>query len=107
LLCDIPGFQTVDVIADRLNLPLRTVNETLQFLLSIGMCAEENGLYKMGFKRTFLESNSQLIARYHTNWRLKAVDHFDKFDYIEEILKFHIDSPSEELQVLNIDWFKL
>jgi uncharacterized protein (TIGR02147 family) len=134
LLCDIPGFQTVDAIALRLDLPLRTVNETMQFLLSIGMCVEENGLYKMGFKRTFLESGSQLITRHHTNWRLKAIDHFDKFDYnvdlaftspmtisikdkarvkqilkesIEEILKFHLESPSEELQVLNIDWFKL
>jgi uncharacterized protein (TIGR02147 family) len=134
LLCDIKDYQTVDTIAQRLNLPLGVVNESLKFLLSTGLCIEEKGHYKMAFKRTFLESTSPLMARHHTNWRLKAIDHYDKWDYdtdlaftspmtlsindkarvrkilhaaIEEILKFHLESPSEELQVLNIDWFKL
>ena len=134
LLCDIPEYRNVDYISSRLRLPLRTVNETLAFLLSTGLCIEEEGTIKMGVKRTFIENTSPLISRHHANWRLKCIENLDRLDIerdlaltapmtlsredvakiravlidaIETVMRLNTPSPSEELHCLNIDWFKV
>ncbi len=134
LLCDIPGFQTPEAIADRLKLPVRKVVDALVFLTQIGFCIEENGLYKMGNKRNFIEKKSPLLVRHLNNWRQLALQRLDNinfddefvyscpmtvskndrlkvrsilFDATQEILKLTINSPSEELVVLNLDWIRI
>jgi len=134
LLCDIPNLNNVNSIAKHLQIPLQTISEAMQFLLEIGLCIEENGVLKMGLKRTYLDSRSPLIARHHANWRLQAIERYDSMDQqtdlaftcpmtlseedakkireillakIEEIMKVNADSPSEQLRVLNIDWLKI
>jgi len=134
LLCDIPEFQNPDRIADRLGLPPSLVNDSLQFLLSKGLVEQKGGNLKLGAQRTYLEASSPLIARHHSNWRIKAMERYEKIDakrdlvftspmtvakkdaqvirekiavFIQEIMKLNADSESEALHFLNIDWLEL
>jgi hypothetical protein len=82
--------------------------------------------------QNYVRASSPLVKRHHVNWRLKAIEHYEKlsdselgftapltiskkdFDIVrEEILKFIQDlskrvekSDSEIVACLNIDWFK-
>lgn len=134
LLTDLPEYSTVDQIKERLNLPTKLVTEVLQFLISTGLCVEENGKTKLGAQRTFIAQSSPLITRHHANWRLQAIQRYQSMDHerelaftspmtlskkdviqvrsllletIESILKVNTVSASEELHVLNIDWLKI
>lgn len=133
LSTSIPKLQDVDAIAKYLNLPLSTVNRTLEFLVQNGLCKESNGNLSMGPSTTHLEANSPLITRHHMNWRLKAIEKMDRLSTdelclsmpcslseksIKEIRKMLIESiekvsrqidvgPEENLACLNIDWFKI
>lgn len=80
-----------------------------------------------------IESSSNLVARHHINWRLKAIERFDTLEYlkdfvftspmtisiedgmkirellsqtVEKIMKLNSSSKSEDLYILNIDWLK-
>lgn len=134
LLTDLPEYRNVDRIAERLDLPLRVVNEALRFLLETGLCIDKSGSPEMGPKRTFIENTSPLIARHHTNWRLQSVERSTKIDLgrdlmltapmtlsnrdadkirslllevIEQAMKINTASPSEDLRCLCIDWFRV
>lgn len=133
LLVDIPEYQNRELIANRLGLPLKTVNDAIDFLLSLGLLENETGKLKSGLKRTFIESSSNLVARHHTNWRLKTIERLDTLEYlkdfvftapmtisiadgvkireilsqaVEEIMKINTASKSEEFYILNMDWLK-
>jgi uncharacterized protein (TIGR02147 family) len=131
---DIEGLQTIEALSEYFSLQPALVNEVLQFLLACGLCIEQDGLYKMGPKRTHLEATSPLISRHHMNWRMKAVERSTKLEHSEElqlsspvvlskkdalyvksllmtqvqdVLKTATPSPSETLYCLNVDWFKV
>lgn len=134
LATDIPGLNTADALAAHFALPRKTVTDVLGFLTRSGLCSEDHGQFKMGTQRTHLEANSPLIARHHTNWRLKAIERCTKLNReeelqlsspmslshkdilkirrmlltaIESMLKTAAASPSEEVYCLNIDWIKI
>jgi uncharacterized protein (TIGR02147 family) len=134
LASDIKGLQTIEALAEHFSLPPALVNEVLKFLVSTGLCIEEDGLYKMGPQRTHLEASSPLISRLHMNWRTKAIERSPKLDLTEElqlsspivlskkdalevrrilldqiqsILKMAGPSNSEVLYCFNVDWIKI
>lgn len=134
LATDIKGLQTIEALSEHFSLPPGLVNEVLRFLVSCGLCIEENGLYKMGPRRTHLEATSPLISRHHMNWRVKAIERSTKLEQTEElqfsspvvlskkdaleirkvlldqiqaILKVVANSGSEDLYSFNIDWLKV
>jgi uncharacterized protein (TIGR02147 family) len=133
LASSVDGLHSPETIAGRLQLPLVRVREVLEFLVQYGLCVEKNGRYEMGPKRTHLEAGSPLIARHHTNWRLKGFENMEELgpeelfysgpmavskevmleirkdlvDLIDQMVKKVGDSKSEELACLNIDFFKL
>lgn len=134
LATDIEGLQTIEALAAHFSLQPALVNDVLQFLLGCGLCVEQDGLYKMGPKRTHLEATSPLVSRHHMNWRMKAVERSTKLELneelqlsapmvlskkdalhvkallmtqVEDVLKKAAPSPSETLYCLNIDWFKI
>lgn len=133
LLVDVPEYQNRELIANRLGLSLKTVNESIDFLLSMGLLEYEDIKLKVGLKRTFIESSSNLVARHHINWRLKTIERFDTLEHlkdfvftspmtisiedgmkirellsqtVEKIMKLNSSSKSEDLYILNIDWLK-
>lgn len=133
LACSVPELRSVDTLAKYFNLPLSTVNRTIEFLINTGLCKEIDGRLAIGPSATHLEASSPLITRHHTNWRMKAVEKMERLgaeelclsmpcslseksikhirkelvECIEKITQ-HIDaSPEEKLACLNIDWFKI
>lgn len=122
-----------ELIADELKLPIKTVNQVIEFLISTGLCIETNGYLKIGESQTYLDRDSKLIARHHANWRFKSIEKFDRIatdelvftnpvaisreDFLkirEELIqmidrfrKIAEPSPSEEICTLNIDWIRI
>lgn len=131
LLSSIEGFQTVDAIAEHLNLPRARIKHIVAFLLDHGLCVESNGRIEMGPRLTHLEASSPLITRHHSNWRMRAMRNMESPDkdelfysapmvlsqddvawvreqlveLIKRVLERVKPSSSERLACLNIDWF--
>ena len=127
----ISKLKTPQEIASSLNIPLAKVNDILDFLLSCGLCEEEEGKYISRVRGTHLPADSPYISSHHRNWRVKAMENFSnlkkdelafsapmtlsKSDFnrlkqellsaIENASNIVKDSPSEELACLNIDLF--
>lgn len=133
LLTAIERFQTIESLAQELGLPLNKIRSALDFLISRGLCLEENHKIKYGPIPTYVEASSPLVIRHHLNWRQRTQERFEQIrdqdlvftfpgvlsendanqirekliQVIEEIKKISDPSPSDELYVLNIDWMKL
>ena len=131
LLTSMPGFEDVTKIAEHVGLPPKRISKIMEFLFKTGLCKEEKDGIGMGVSKTHLESNSPLITRHHTNWRLKAVENFEKMnneelafsapltiskkdfgkikndilEFIEKTSKTVASSQAEKLSCLNIDFF--
>lgn len=78
LIVTIKANQTVDAIAKELRLPLSKVKSILEFLLQTGLVQESKGRYVTGTPVLFLGKDSPMIARHHTNWRMKAIESLDR-----------------------------
>ena len=129
----IEGIETRDQISEFINLPHKVVNQVIDFLLSVSLLFEEDGILKIGPAITHLEANSPLIARHHANWRVKAMERHPKLSESEfcfsapltiadkdaskvrQILKDAIEQisdivrqsdPIDQIYCVNIDWFK-
>jgi uncharacterized protein (TIGR02147 family) len=133
LSTSIDKLNSPTAISKKLQLPVATVQRTLQFLLQNGLCVETNDGLKMGIQSTHLGAESQLVSRHHANWRLKGLEKMNQISKdelfftspvsisladiehvrkilvrtIEDVFKTVDPSPSEELACLSIDWFKL
>jgi uncharacterized protein (TIGR02147 family) len=133
LLTAIDRFQTPEALAHELDLPIGRVRAALEFLISRGLCTEENSKVRYAAMPTYLEASSPLVSRHHQNWRHKAQERFERIresdlvftfpmvisdkdalrireklvQLIGEVKTLSEPSPSEELFVLNIDWIKL
>jgi uncharacterized protein (TIGR02147 family) len=80
LLLQIPEFQTKEKIAAYLKLPLNQVKQVLDFLESLGLATQTHGRYKTGEINIYLAGDSPMIARHHTNWRMRAINAIDRND---------------------------
>lgn len=132
LLSSIPKFQTVDAIANYFELSPSKVGEVAAFLISTGLCIEEDGKIRMGTKSTHVDDKSKFVNNHRRNWRAKALEKFSepspddiffscpvslskgdaallRKDFLEVIKSFSMrvkDSPEQKLMCLNIDWFE-
>lgn len=133
LLTSIKSYDTPERIAERLGISRVVAKRVLDFLVSVGLCLENEGRYQMGPQSTHLESESPLISRHHQNWRLRAIERADRtggdelqftspvsvsragisqvrkilVNAIEDSFKIIDPAPCEELACLNIDWIKM
>jgi len=80
ILVSVPGLQTKEALAEHLGLSIEKVSSVLEFLLSISLVSQEQGLYKIGVGRVFLGNDSLMIAKHHANWRMKALEAIDNGD---------------------------
>lgn len=129
----IKGVDTREKVAQHTQLPLKLVNQVIDFLLSVSLLYEKEGLLSVGPAITHLEAKSPLVARHHGNWRVKAMERHPKLsqdefcfsapltiadkdalkvrqilkDAIEEITKTVKESEEvDQVYCVNIDWFK-
>jgi uncharacterized protein (TIGR02147 family) len=134
LLTSVSGFQSPEIIASHLGLPIGLVNQVLSFLVATGLCLERaNGKFELGPKRTFLENDSRLIGRHHANWRNRAIEQYPKLaakefaftapisisekaflqvrsdlaNVVERISQLVATDEPEKLVCLNIDWLEI
>lgn len=77
VMLSIPRLQNAAALAEQLRLPLEQVAGILAFLERAGLARREGTRWRITQKRIHLDAESPLIARHHTNWRLKAVQSCD------------------------------
>jgi len=134
LACSVETLQSMDAIAEHLDMSRDQIRTILDFLLEAGLVVEKGGRLNMGPKTTHLEKSSPLAIRQHSIWRLKAMNRHEKLtaseiaytcpvsirledqaivremimQLIEGFLKKVTESdPPDSLACLNIDWFKV
>ena len=131
VLADIPQFQTKEAMSRRLGLSIARVADTLTFLISAGLVSQDGNIFKMSQKSIHLGTDSPLLGKHHSNWRMRAIDSLDKTpedslhyssaitlshsDYekvrsrlietIKEIKATIRDSKQEEIYCFNLDLF--
>jgi uncharacterized protein (TIGR02147 family) len=78
LLCSLPQINSTSDIVDRLNISLEHAQDVTDFLIEIGILKNtKSGLATSG-RRIHLKDNSKMVSKHHTNWRMKAIQSFDK-----------------------------
>lgn len=79
VIVTVPGLRTRDAIAAYLGLSPARVGEVLDFLESRGLIAlGSDGAYGVGSLHLHLGDDSPYIQRHHSNWRVKAIQSFDR-----------------------------
>lgn len=132
-LVTIPKYQNAKAIAERLHLPLATVNDHLVKLKEMGIVYEENNIWKTSHFEIHLPKNSYMTSMNHSHWRQKAILdsqnlssdglHYSALytlsykDYeilkdqilrqIDDFAKVVRKSPEEDIVVFTTDLFKL
>ena len=131
ILISIPGYQNVDAIADYYGLSREKVGQIVNFLVSCGLCSNEEGLLKVGKVSTYVGEGSEFLNNHRRNWREKARERFfhsgkddifysspmsiskadaetfrtEILELIKSFSKRVAASPEEKVMCINIDWF--
>ncbi len=103
LSTSIDGFDTVENISSKFNIEPLKAMRIIDFLIDTGLCTNKDGKYKMGKTRTHLESTSPLVTRHHTNWRIKAMENFEKLDPQELAFTAPLTISKEDFKTLKSD----
>jgi uncharacterized protein (TIGR02147 family) len=129
----LPECHSVEAIARRLGLEPRTVASALEFLVGCGCVERVRGRYQAAKERIHLGDDSDLVSRYHINWRVRALQSIernspDDLHYtsvvtlsrsdvprvreawlraIETVKGIVRPSPAESLRGVALDWFAL
>jgi uncharacterized protein (TIGR02147 family) len=80
VLTALPGTQTRTDISRKLKLADEIVAQALEFLIRAGLVIEKSGKLSMGQTRVHLGPRSPLIARHHSNWRMKSIEAIERMD---------------------------
>ena len=133
VLLTVPAFRTRDAIAKRLGLAAATIGNALDFLSSRGLIEEKERAFLPTTTSMNLGTDSPLLGRHHTNWRMQAIAALDEVrtgdlhyssvismsrddafrikkllvDFIEEVRGIYAASPEEDAFVFNADLFRL
>lgn len=83
VLSSIPQFQSREAIAQHLELPLKKVASILDFLENCGFVTSEKGRYCVGNRRIHLGTDSPLISRHHSNWRIQGLRSLERDSSID------------------------
>ncbi len=78
----VQGRDTKAALAEHFQLKLHELSRYLEFLVSAGILAEKAGHYRVGSRLLHLGHDSivdsSLLAKHHTNWRLRAIESLDR-----------------------------
>ncbi|MGB4971160.1 MAG: TIGR02147 family protein [Cyclobacteriaceae bacterium] len=133
VLVSIDKFRTVEALAEALKLSRVQVQEMVEFLIRLGIVIEEKGKLAPGPQHVHIGTDSELVLKHHSNWRMHALSslqfvnkddlHYsaclsiskkDAFKVKDSILanlqdnvKIISASPEEAAFVYNIDFYSL
>lgn len=135
VMLSLEKFQTREEISRYLGVSQKRIAEILEFLNSIGLAVKkENGRYGIGTARIHLGSDSPLISKFHSNWRMRAIRSLESdttendlhyssaitiaeadviriksllVKYIEEIKTIVRESKEEGVHCFALDFFRL
>jgi uncharacterized protein (TIGR02147 family) len=74
----VPELRSTAAISKYLALAPKRVSEIIEFLVKAGFAERENETLRAKPSRTHLPADSPLIAKHHTNWRMKAIQALDQ-----------------------------
>lgn len=78
VLLGIPEIRTKQQLVRYLKLPADVIYEALDFLVSCGLVVQEGDSYLPGVSKLHLgKSESPLVNKHHTNWRIQAMRALD------------------------------
>jgi uncharacterized protein (TIGR02147 family) len=129
----IPTLQTQEALAQRFQLPIALVSETLSFLVSRGMVEQKGDRFFPATHHMHLGNDSTFTAKLHTNWRVKTLSTLEQerpkdlhyscvmtvaeddvlevksllVNYIEELQKRVMPSKEEVVYAFCLDFFEL
>lgn len=90
VLVMVPGKWTPKSIADRLRLPVASVTETIDFLLQVGIVAENaDGSLAATGRRMHLKNDNSMIHKHNSNWRIRALNALD----VDDPINLHYSGP--------------
>ncbi len=78
VLVAVPQFQSKEALARALDLPLSKIAEVVEFLLRLGLVTQKGGKLGPGETSIHLGSDSPMIYRHHSNWRLQAMNSMEQ-----------------------------
>ena len=135
VLTTVPQYQTKDAISSYFHFSPKQIAEVLAFLERTNLVKKNlKGGYETGLSRIHLGSDSKLISKFHTNWRIKAIQSFELQDVQEQLHYSSVvslaerdvgiiknllikaisetkaiikDSPPEILHSFNLDFFRV
>ncbi len=131
LFLAVDGGQSLESVVQRFSIPRTEATDIINFLKSIGLCVQEDEIYKVQSQYIHLEFGSPFLGRHHSNWRVKALQRIDDLSeeelmytvpfainredfarvrenllqVIKSSMKTILDSPSKDLACMTIDLF--
>ena len=73
LLIGIPGFQTKDALAERLNLSPQLISKALDQLAAMGLVESRGAKLVKGKKRIHIDKNSPWVSQMHAQFRNRGI----------------------------------
>ena len=73
----VPELQTRASMSAFLGVQPQIIAKVLDFFLQVGLAQQRGDHFTAGPTRIHLPSDSPLIAKHHTNWRMRAIDSLD------------------------------
>ena len=73
----IPSLRTKEALSKRLQLTMPQLTRVLDFLLEIGLIEQRGQEFHPTTHHMHLGNDSALIAKHHTNWRIRSIQSFD------------------------------
>lgn len=123
---------SAEQIASQMQVTVSQVLSIVSFLMDRGLVKKTNEGFQVVAKATHLGADDPLVIKHHQNWRLRGMQKMDFrdsrnlfytgpmslsaqdsdqirkliLDFIQTTNKVVIESPSEVVRCLNIDWFE-
>lgn len=133
IAASVPELRTREAMAKRLRIPLARLDQILEFLVHCGFLRLEGDTYHDLANHMHLGNDSALIAKHHTNWRLRAMqsldqdgandlhystvmsiskedaNHFKKYcvEFLDSLQPKISRSKEETVCALGLDWYEL
>lgn len=77
----IPGCQTENGLSDYFQIPSKRVGDIVQYLEEINLIRRnEKGLLEITETQIHLSSDSPLISKHHTNWKMRSITSLDRVE---------------------------
>ena len=75
----LPNCRTELGMSEHFGIPLQRVNEVVQCLERTGLLVRDRRGLQIGPTEIFIGSGSPLISKFHTNWRMQAIQSLDRY----------------------------